>query len=112
MRRRLETFDTPSHIPWVFFVQQIIHARVNRAGAIKDRLRFGSTVRLPHVFHVQHREHYSLRISQRDLTASLLQAVSERFRDIERDRYRPDKAARQPHIMADPFVICLVHETT
>ena len=93
MRRCLETFDATAHIPWVFFVQQIIHPWVNRASGIKNRFRFGFTIRLPHVFHVEHREHYSLCIPQRDLAAPLLQAFSERFGDIERDRYRPEKAA-------------------
>ena len=110
MRRRLETFDAAAHIPWVFLVQQIVHPGVNRAGGIKNRLRFGLTVRLPHLFHVQHREHYSLCIPQRDLTAPWFQCFSERFGNIERDRDWPEDAARQPHIVTNPFVICHRHE--
>jgi len=73
-------------------------------------LCFSFTIRLPHVFDVQHRQHYSLCIPQRDLAASLLQAFGERLGDIERDRNRPENAARQPHVVADPFVICPGHE--
>src|SRR6184192_3647639 len=105
MRWRLETLDTPSHIPWVLFVQQIIHPGVNRAGAIKDRLRFGSTIRLPYVFHMQHREHYSLSIPKRDFTAPWFQRFSERFGDIKRERHRPENTARKLHVVTDAFVI-------
>src|SRR6266852_2997460 len=106
MRRRLETFDAAAHIPCVFFVQQIVHPGVNRATGIKNRLRFGFTIRLPHVFHVQYCEHYSLCIPQRDLAAPWLQGFSERFGDIERDRYRPENAARELHIVADYEGVC------
>src|SRR5215467_3826309 len=110
MRRQLETFNTSAYIPWVFFVQQIVHPGVKRASGIKNRFRLGFTIRLPHVFHAQYREHYSLWVPQRDVAASLLEAFSERFADIERNRYWPEEAARQLHIVADAFVIRLSHE--
>ena len=110
MRRRLQTFDTPPHIPWVLFVQQMIHAGVNQAGAVKNRLRFGSTIRLPYVLYVEYRKHYSFCIPQSDFAAAWLQRFSEGFGNIERDRHRPENAAGKLHIVADAFVVCLVHK--
>src|SRR5919108_3812194 len=112
MCRRLKTFDAPANVPWIFFVEQIIHPGVHRAGAVKDRLRFGSTIRLPYVFYVQYGEHYSLCISQRDFAAAWFERFSERFGDVERDRHRPENATRELHVVADAVVICLVHKAT
>src|ERR1700680_1050896 len=52
VRRHLHAFHTTSHVPGVALVQQIVDARMNRAGGSKYRLSFGLAVRLPDFFHV------------------------------------------------------------
>src|SRR5205085_12392698 len=68
--RRLHTFQTPSNVPWMRFVEQIVDAGMNNAGSIEYALRFFSTIRFPHFFSVQQRQHHAFGISQRYLAST------------------------------------------
>src|ERR1035441_7846483 len=80
-------------------------------GPEENRLDFGLAVRLPDIFHAEHGEHHAFGIAQGNLAATRRQFLGEFLSHVERDRYRPQRAVPEPHVVADALVIGTVHES-
>ncbi len=111
VRRHLQTFQSPTHVPGIGLVHRIIGAGVSRAGAVEYGFGFRGAVGLPNVFYREHRQHHAFGIAQGDLAAAGFQGLGKGFGDVERDGHGPEHAAFQPHVVAYAFVVGPRHES-
>src|SRR5262249_16382667 len=109
MGGQLQTFYAPPHVPEGPSVEKIIDSGVYRACRSANSLRFGFKMRLPDIFDIQHRQHYALEITQRDLAASRLEPLRKSVRHVEGDGNRPEHAVPQSHFMTHTFILFPVH---
>ena len=112
MRRHLNAFHAPAHVPRMSFVEQVIHAGMNLAGGLKNRMGFVLLVWLPNFIHVQDGEHHAFSVAQRNFGATGFESFRKLFCDVERDRHRPNHAAGEPHVLTDALVLGAGHEAT
>src|SRR5262249_11271777 len=93
VRRKLQPFELSTYVPRIRPIEQIIHTAVGCARRAKNRLRLSFTVRLPHLFNIEHREHHAFRIAQSDLAVARLKFFRKLFSDVESDRHGPQQPA-------------------
>ena len=110
VQRQLQALDAAADVHRLALVHQVADGRVLGARRCRRR-RSASASRsgVPDVLDVDHGEHHALGIAERDLIARL-ELVGELLGDVERDRHRPERAVREPHLVADRFVVGLAHE--
>jgi len=90
-------------------IHQIIDCRMLRAGGAEDPLGLALAICLPDILDVDHGQHDALGIAERDFAARL-ELFGKLFRDIERDRDRPERAVREPHLAANRLIIGLAQK--
>ena len=112
-----------SHLDWVSNVgYQGLHFHYNPAHMLAVTFFFGTTLMLamhggvilsavnpPEGEDVKHGQHDPFRVAQRQVGPGR-QRVRRRFRHVERDRHRPQRAVREPHVGADRVVVAGGHE--
>src|SRR6516164_8543482 len=110
MGRQLQTFHTTTHVPGVSSIEKIIDAGMDTARRPQNSLCFELSVRLPDILDIQDRQHYAFGIAERNFAASGIKRFGKRLGHIERDRYWPERAAAQFHLVAYAVVIPPIHK--
>jgi len=88
MGRKLDTFEPPSHIPWIGLSQDVLHAGMLGVRRPVNRLDFRHPVRLPDFINLQGSEHGTLGVSEGDGAASA-NRLGKLIRYVQNDRDRP-----------------------
>ena len=88
MGRKLDAFESPSHIPWIGLSQDVLHAGMLGVRGQVNRLDFRPPVRLPDFINMQGREDGALGVSEGDGAASA-HRLRKFFRYVQNDRDRP-----------------------
>ncbi len=111
MGGQLEALDTAADIDRVGALEQAGDTRVVGIRGAEHLLGLLLLVGPVDLVHVEHSEHHSLRVSQRQLVA-LVKRRRRLFGQIQNHRHRPDRAVRQPHVRAHRAICLLTQEAT
>ncbi len=109
MQRQLESADLAAHVDPVGIVREIIHPGVLFIEGPVNALRFELLVGVPDFFHIENRQHDTLRVAQGEMTAGL-QPGCHLGRDVQGDGNAPQGPIRQAHRVAHRPVVLTFHE--
>ena len=107
---RLDAAQPAAEIHLVAAAHEIAHAGMRFVGGAEHGARFLLLVRPVDAFDLHRGNQDALAVAQRDDVA-FLELVGERGGHIERDRHRPEDAAREPHVGQHLAIVLLSQET-
>ena len=105
----LDAAQLAAEIDGVRAVLQIADARVLVVGGAEHGLRLGLEVRTIDARDLHRRGQHAFAVAQRDPSPSEL--LGECLGHVERDRHRPEHAAREPHVASTRSIVVLAEET-
>jgi len=106
---RLDAVHATTDVDGARVVHQVTNTVVQLVLGAVDRSCFMPLVRTKDTADIHRRQKHAFGISQRDAPACR-HRPRERLADIEHDGYRPERAVRQTHVVADRVVGLLVQE--
>ena len=106
MHRGLQAFDLATQIDRPRDVVQVVHRRMRQIIRAKDLDRLIRLVRHIFVGNRHHCQNHAFRIAQRN-PRPRCHAIRKLFADIQRDRYRPQRALGQVQCFHDRGIISL-----
>ena len=101
---RFDAANAPAQVNGTGAVPEVADGRMGVVRRAVDAHALAVQIGFPDVGDIQHGDQHAFRIAQCD-RFTFLDALCERFADIEIDRYRPEHAVHEAHLIADPFVI-------